>query len=232
MSQEILEQYYAAERAIKAYQKGIQQQLGIMHGLMHRLDAQIERSVPSPVAGHSGYAADDFPVLEQHAHYVRDDMACHGTEDAPDTPIRHSTLIANIHYCFSAYKITNIILSFIKLICCYSKLTDEEVVVYDHFPLHSMIVATFDRSGRRRRVRRMAPNLLSPFIAQPQTRQSAIKMDLNKQLQLYLMGTLTRGMLKHIILQFQMYEPVKISITLTYMVLVTTRNWWQCMTQV
>ncbi|RVW78574.1 hypothetical protein CK203_049815 [Vitis vinifera] len=43
-SHEILEQYYAAECAIKAYQKGIQQQLGIMHGLMHILDAQIERS--------------------------------------------------------------------------------------------------------------------------------------------------------------------------------------------
>ena len=43
-----------------------------------------------------------------------------------------------------------------------------------------MIVAPSDRSGRRRRVRRMAPNLLSPFIAQPQTRQSAIKMDLKQ----------------------------------------------------
>ena len=74
MSQEILEQYYAAECAIKAYQKGIQQQLGIMHGLMHILDAQIERSVPLPVVGHSGYAADDFPLLEQHAHYAGDDM--------------------------------------------------------------------------------------------------------------------------------------------------------------
>ncbi|KAL6325791.1 hypothetical protein AAG906_026620 [Vitis piasezkii] len=70
-------------------------ELGIMRGLMHRLDARRERSIPSPAAGHSA---------------------------------------------------------------------DEEVVVSDHFPLRSMIMAPFDRSGRRRRVRRMAPNLLSPFI--------------------------------------------------------------------
>ena len=43
-----------------------------------------------------------------------------------------------------------------------------------------MLVAPSDRSGKRRRVRRMAPNLLSPFIAQPQTRQSALKMDLKQ----------------------------------------------------
>ena len=35
MWQEILEKYYAAERAINSYQKGIQQQLGIMRGLIH-----------------------------------------------------------------------------------------------------------------------------------------------------------------------------------------------------
>ncbi|RVW81039.1 hypothetical protein CK203_045400 [Vitis vinifera] len=99
------------------------------------LEAQRERSVPLPIVGHSGNAADDFPQLEQHSHYARDNMACHGTEDAPDTPIRHPTVIA-----------------------------DEKVLVYDHFPLRSMIVAPFDRSGRRRRVRRMAPNLLSSFI--------------------------------------------------------------------
>ncbi|RVW23356.1 Kinesin-like protein KIN-14I [Vitis vinifera] len=33
---------------------------------------------------------------------------------------------------------------------------------------------------RRRRVRRMAPNLLSPYISQPQTKQSAIRMDLKQ----------------------------------------------------
>ncbi|RVW19493.1 hypothetical protein CK203_117646 [Vitis vinifera] len=37
---ELLEQYYAAERAINQYQKGIQHQLGIMRGVMHTLDGQ------------------------------------------------------------------------------------------------------------------------------------------------------------------------------------------------
>ena len=75
MSQEILEKYYATERAINAYQKGIQQQLGIMHGVMHRLDARRERSIPSPAIGHSGYAAYDFPEAKQHSDYAQDDMA-------------------------------------------------------------------------------------------------------------------------------------------------------------
>ncbi|KAL6326025.1 hypothetical protein AAG906_038517 [Vitis piasezkii] len=110
-----------------------------MRGLMHRLDARRERSQPSPAAGHSGYAAYDFPEAEQHSDYGRDDMACHGTKDVLDTPIRHPIL-----------------------------------------PLRSMIVPPSNRSGRRQRVHWMAPNLLSPFIAQPQTQQSAIKMDLKQ----------------------------------------------------
>ena len=88
-----------------------------MCGLMHRLEAQRERSVPLPIVGHSGNAADDFPQLEQHSHYARDNMACHGTEDVPDTPIRHLTVIGNIlrdiHYCINVYIITHIILPFI-----------------------------------------------------------------------------------------------------------------------
>ena len=44
MSQELLEQYYAAERAINQYQKGIQHQLGIMCGVMHTLDGRKQRS--------------------------------------------------------------------------------------------------------------------------------------------------------------------------------------------
>ena len=117
MSQEILEKYYAAERAINAYQKAIQQQLGIMRGLMHRLDARRERSRPLLAASHSGYAAYDFPEVEQHSDYDRDDMAFHGTEDVPDTPIRHPTVIGNsmwdIHYCINVYIITHIIVPFI-----------------------------------------------------------------------------------------------------------------------
>ena len=117
MSQEILEKYYATKHAINAYQKSIQQQLGIMRGLMHRLDARRERSRPLPAAGHSGYAAYDFPEAEQHSDYARDDMACHGTKNVPNTPIRHPTVIGNslgdIHDCINAYIITHIILSFI-----------------------------------------------------------------------------------------------------------------------
>ncbi|KAJ9697193.1 hypothetical protein PVL29_009115 [Vitis rotundifolia] len=150
-SHEILEKYYAAEHAINSYQKGIQQQLGIMRGLIHRLDARRERSVHSPTAGHSAYAAEDFPEAEHDSPYARYDMPFHGTEEVPATPIRHPPIIA-----------------------------DDEVVVCDPLPLHSMTVARSHRSGRQRRVRRIPPNLLSPFIAQAQTRDSAIKMDLKE----------------------------------------------------
>ena len=93
MSQELLEQYYATERAINQYQKGIQHQLGIMRGLIHRLDARRERSVHSPTAGHSGYAADDFPDAEHDSPAARYDMPIHCTEEVPDTPIRHPPII-------------------------------------------------------------------------------------------------------------------------------------------
>ena len=84
-----MEKYYAAERAINAYQKGIQQQLGIMRGLMHTLDGRKERSRPSPAANHSSYAAHEFLETEPHSDYGGDDMASHGTEEVPNTPIRH-----------------------------------------------------------------------------------------------------------------------------------------------
>ncbi|RVX22933.1 hypothetical protein CK203_008405 [Vitis vinifera] len=64
-----------------------------------------------------------------------------------------------------------------------SKLTlndDEEIVVYNHFSLRYVILAPSKRGGRRWRMRQMVLNLLSPFIAQPQTRQSAIKMDMKQ----------------------------------------------------
>ena len=47
-------------------------------------------------------------------------------------------------------------------------------------PLSDFIEALTNRSVRRRRVCRMAPNLLSPFISQPQTIQSAIRMNLKE----------------------------------------------------
>ncbi|KAL6331673.1 hypothetical protein AAG906_014323 [Vitis piasezkii] len=54
------------------------------------------------------------------------------------------------------------------------------IVVCDPLPLRSMTLARSHSNGRQRRVRRMAPNVLSPFIAQAQTRHSAIKMDLKE----------------------------------------------------
>ena len=139
-----------------------------MRGLMHTLDGKKERSRPSPAASDSSYAAHEFSEPEPHSDYDGDDMTSHGIEDVPDTPIRHPSVIGNsmgdIHYYINVYIITHIILLFIKLTA------DEEVVVLEQLPLRSMVVAPYDRSGRRRRVHRLAPNLLSPFIVQPQTR--------------------------------------------------------------
>ncbi|RVW84418.1 hypothetical protein CK203_040615 [Vitis vinifera] len=145
-SNEILDKYYAAERQINSYQKGIQHQLGIMRGLIQRLDARRKRSVHSPTIGHSGYAADNFPDAELDSPAARYDMPFHCTEEVPDTPIRHPPII----------------------------------VVCDPLPLRSMTVARSHSIGRQWRVRRMAPNVLSLFIAQAQTRHSAIKMDLKE----------------------------------------------------
>lgn len=111
-----------------------------MRGLIQRLDARRKRSVHSPTAGHSGYAADDFPDAEHDSPAAQYDMPFHCTEEVPDTPIRHPPIIA-----------------------------DDEVVVCDPLPLRSMTVARSHSIGRQRRVRRMAPNVLSPFIAHAQT---------------------------------------------------------------
>ena len=96
MWQEILDKYYAAERQINSYQKGIQHQLGIMRGLIQRLDGRRKRSVHSPTAAHSGYAADEFPDAEPDSSAARYDMPTHSTEQVPDTPIRHPPIIGNI----------------------------------------------------------------------------------------------------------------------------------------
>ena len=91
-----MDKYYAAERQINSYQKGIQHQLGIMRGLIQRLDARRKRSVHSPTIGHSGYAADNFPDAELDSPAARYDMPFHCTEEVPDTPIRHPPIIGNI----------------------------------------------------------------------------------------------------------------------------------------
>ena len=95
MSQELLEQYYAAERAINQYQKGIQHQLGIMRGVMHTLDGRKQRSRPSTAAGDSSYATHEFSQPELHSDYGGDDIASNGTADVPDTPIRYPSDIGN-----------------------------------------------------------------------------------------------------------------------------------------
>ncbi|KAL6315450.1 hypothetical protein AAG906_000742 [Vitis piasezkii] len=143
---------------------GIQDQLGIMRGLIQRLDARRKRSVHSPTAGHAGYAADDFPDAEHDSPSARYDVPFQRTEEVPDTPIRPPPFI-----------------------------DDDEVVVCDPLPLRSMTLARSHSNGRQRRVRRMAPNVLSPFIAQAQTRHSAIKMDLKEATESFLMGTWTPG---------------------------------------
>ena len=66
----------------------------------------------------------------------------------------------------------------------------EEKPEGDVIPLSDFIIAPTNRRVRRHRVRRMAPNLLSPFISQPQTRQSTIRMDLKEVVALVFGGDL------------------------------------------
>ncbi|RVW39227.1 hypothetical protein CK203_112427 [Vitis vinifera] len=93
------------------------------HEILEKLDARRERSVHSPTAGHSGYAADDFPEVEHDSPYARYDMPFHCTEEVLDTPIRHPPIIA-----------------------------DDEVVICDPLPLRSMTMARSHSIGRQRRV--------------------------------------------------------------------------------
>ncbi|KAL6312011.1 hypothetical protein AAG906_017689 [Vitis piasezkii] len=132
-SDEIWHQYHDAERAIDQYQRGIQEQLRIMRGLMHKLGTRRHSGVNSDAGGHSSYAPASTPTADDHAF-----------PDGEEQP-------------------------------------------------EGNVVPT-NRNVRRRRVRRMAPNLLSPYISQPQTKQSAIKIDL-KQGELVSMHDtiLTRG---------------------------------------
>lgn len=66
--------------------------------------------------------------------------------EAEESKSKHNgNIIGDIHYCSSSYKITNVIVSFIELISCQSKPTDDEVVVHDIIPLCSMILALSER---------------------------------------------------------------------------------------
>ncbi|RVW15074.1 hypothetical protein CK203_084857 [Vitis vinifera] len=133
-SDEIWHQYHDAERAIDQYQRGIQQQLRIMRGLMHNQHSH----------------SDD------HAFPGDEYMASHAAYHVLDTPDR---VVAPEYELQPSVPIN---------------------VVSDGEEQPEGNVVPTNRNVRRRRVRRMAPNLLSPYISQPQTKQSAIKIDLKQ----------------------------------------------------
>ncbi|RVW84192.1 hypothetical protein CK203_045329 [Vitis vinifera] len=64
----------------------------------------------------------------------------------------------------------------------------EEQPEGDVMRLSDFIITPTNRNVWRRRVRRMAPSLLFPFISQPQTRQYAIRMDLKEAIALVFGG--------------------------------------------
>ncbi|RVW56470.1 hypothetical protein CK203_072517 [Vitis vinifera] len=132
--------------------------------MKQKIGCRIERSVHLSAVGHSRYVSNAFPMPKKHANSTQYDMAWHDTKDVPDTPIRQP--VPDFHMEAGGSKLTLNV--------------DEEVVVYNHFSLRSVILAPSKKGGRRWRMRRMVLNLLSPFIAQPQTRQSAIKMDMKQ----------------------------------------------------
>ncbi|RVW88787.1 hypothetical protein CK203_034726 [Vitis vinifera] len=128
-SDEIWHQYHDAERTIDQYQRGIQQQLRIMRGIMHNQHSH----------------SDD------HAFPGDEYMASHAAYHVLDTPDR---VVAPEYELQPSVPIN---------------------VVSDGEEQPEGNVVPTNRNVRRRRVRRMAPNLLSPYISQPQTKQSAIK---------------------------------------------------------
>ncbi|RVW67089.1 hypothetical protein CK203_063191 [Vitis vinifera] len=155
-SDEIWHQYHDAERAIDQYQRGIQQQLRIMRGLMHKLGSRRHSGVNSAAGGHSSYAPASTPTADDHAFPGDEYMASHAAYHVLDTPDR---VVAPEYELQPSVPIN---------------------VVSDGEEQPEGNVVPTNRNVRRRRVRRMAPNLLSPYISQPQTKQSAIKIDLKQ----------------------------------------------------
>ncbi|WJZ87677.1 hypothetical protein VitviT2T_007043 [Vitis vinifera] len=153
-SDEIWHQYHDAERAIDQYQRGIQQQLRIMRGLMHKLGTRRHSGVNSDAGGHSSYAPANTPTTDDHAFPGDEYMASHAADHVLDTPDR---VVAPEYELQPSVPIN---------------------VVSDGEEQPEGNVVPTNRNVRRCRVRRMAPNLLSPYISQPQTKQSAIKIDL------------------------------------------------------
>ncbi|KAL6326042.1 hypothetical protein AAG906_000917 [Vitis piasezkii] len=131
-------------------------QLRIMCGLMHKLGARRHSGVNSDVGGHFGYAPANTPRVDNHAFPGDEDMASHAVDHVIDT---------------------------------LDRVVAPEFELQPSVPINAVrdgeeqpegnVVPT-NRNVRRRRVRRMAPNLLSPYISQPQTKQSAIRMDLKQ----------------------------------------------------
>ncbi|RVW53414.1 hypothetical protein CK203_085006 [Vitis vinifera] len=87
-SDEIWHQYHDAERAIDQYQRGIQQELRIMRGLMHKLGTQRHSGVNSDAGGHSSYAPANTPTTDDHAFPDDEYMASHAADHVLDTPDR------------------------------------------------------------------------------------------------------------------------------------------------
>nr|CAN80481.1 hypothetical protein VITISV_036329 [Vitis vinifera] len=132
------------------------QQLRIMRGLMHKLGARRHSGVNSDAGGHSGYAPANTPTADDHAFPGDEDMASHAADHVIDTPDR---------------------------------VVAPEFELQPSVPINAVSdgeeqpegnVVPTNRKIRRRRVRQMAPNLLSPYISQPQTKQSAIRMNLKQ----------------------------------------------------
>ncbi|RVX07411.1 hypothetical protein CK203_022624 [Vitis vinifera] len=155
-SDEIWHQYHDVERAIDQYQRGIQQQLRIMRGLMHKLGTRRHSGVNSDTGSHSSYAPTSTPTADDHAFPGDEYMVSHAAYHVLDTPDR---VVAPEYELQPSVPIN---------------------VVSDGEEQPEGNVVPTNRNVRRRRVRRMAPNLLSPYISQPQTKQSAIKIDLKQ----------------------------------------------------
>ncbi|WJZ85832.1 hypothetical protein VitviT2T_005349 [Vitis vinifera] len=153
---EIWHQYHDVERAIDQYQRGIQQQLRIMRGLMHKLGTRRHSGVNSDTGSHSSYAPTNTPTADDHAFPGDEYMVSHAAYHVLDTPNR---VVAPEYELQPSVPIN---------------------VVSDGEEQPEGNVVPTNRNVRRRRVRRMAPNLLSPYISQPQTKQSAIKIDLKQ----------------------------------------------------
>ncbi|KAL6313824.1 hypothetical protein AAG906_010243 [Vitis piasezkii] len=154
-SDEIWHQYHDASM-IDQYQRGIQEQLRIMRGLMHKLGTRRHSRVNSDAGGHSSYAPASTPTADDHAFPGDEYMASHAAYHVLDTPDR---VVAPEYELQPSVPIN---------------------VVSDGEEQPEGNVVPTNRNVRRRRVRRMAPNLLSPYISQPQTKQSAIKIDLKQ----------------------------------------------------